>query len=206
MVLDASAVDPRAVLPTLLGDARGEGTRPGWLERAAGATLLIEHAVALGHEGLTALASALERASARRLGDETAYGVDVRLILGLPRDPAECDLPTSLARRLAGRVARVPTLRERTEDLESLVYAAIDRACRCADRSPLGITPEALAALRAYPWPGEFPELEAALAHAVSAARGSRIQRDDLPPLVRASVFQVGRGDDDRARGAALDD
>lgn len=206
MVLDASAVDPRAVLPTLLGDARGEGTKPGWLERAAGATLLIEHAVALGHEGLTALASALERGSARRLGDEAAYAVDVRLVLGLPRDPAECDLPTSLARRLAGRVARVPTLRERAEDLESLVYAAIDRACRCADRSPLGITPEALAALRAYPWPGEFPELEAALAHAVTAARGSRIQRDDLPPLVRASVFQVGRGDDDRARGVALDD
>lgn len=206
MVLDASAIDPRSVLPTLLGDARGEGTKPGWLERAAGATLLIEHAAALGHEGLTALASAVEHGTARRLGDETAYAVDARVILGLPRDPSECDLPVSLSRRLAGRVARVPALRERSEDLESLVYAAIDRACRCADRSPLGITPDALAALRAYPWPGELPELDAALSHAVSAARGSRVQRDDLPPIVRASVFRVGRGDDDRTPGAALDD
>lgn len=206
VVLDGSSLDARAVLPALLGDARGESPVPGWLERAAGATLLIEHAAALGHEGLSALASALERGVARRLGDEAAYAVDVRVILGLPRDPAECDLPAALGRRLGGRAARVPPLRERADDLESLVYAAIDRACRCADRSPLGIAPDALAALRAHAWPGELPELDAALAHAVAVARGSRIQTDDLPPLVRASVFTLARGDVERGPGAALDD
>ena len=206
MVLDASAIEPRAILATVLGDARGASPVPGWLERAAGATLLIEHAVALGHEGLTALAGALDRGVARRLGDETEYAVDVRVIVAVPRDPSDCDLPASLGRRLSGRVARVPGLRDRVEDLESQVYAAIDRACRCADRSPLGIAPEALAALRAHSWPGELAELDAALAHAVSVARGSRIQTEDLPPVVRASMFHLVRGDDDRAPGAALDD
>ena len=206
MVLDASAIEPRAILATLLGDARGANPVPGWLERAAGATLVIEHAVALGHEGLTALAAALDRGASRRLGDETEYTMDVRVIVAVPRDPSECDLPASLGRRLSGRVARVPGLRERVEDIESLVYASIDRACRCADRSPLGITPESLAALRAHSWPGELSELDAALAHAVSVARTSRIQTEDLPPLVRASMFQRVRDDNDRARGAALDD
>lgn len=207
MVFDASSVDARSVLPALLGDARGAAPSPGWLERAAGATLLVENAVALGHEGLTALAGALDRGVGRRLGDETAYAVDVRVIVTLPREPSECDLPVSLLRRVIDRSARVPALRERPEDVESLVYAAIDRACRCADRSPLGIAPDALAALRSYAWPGELPELDAALAHAVTAARGSRIQGDDLPPVVRASVFAVVRGsDDERDRGASYDD
>lgn len=206
MVFDASTVDARAVLPALLGDARGEVPSPGWLERAAGATLLVEHAVAMGHDGLTALAGALDRGVGRRLGDETAYAVDVRLIVTLPKDPSECDLPVSLLRRLLDRTAGVPSLRERPDDLESLAYAAIDRACRCADRSPMGIAPDALAALRSHAWPGELPELDAAMAHAVASARGSRIQADDLPPVVRASVFSVARLDDDRDHGASYDD
>lgn len=205
MVFDASSVDVRSVLAALLGDARGEAPSPGWLERAAGATLLVEHAVALGHEGLSALAGALERGVGRRLGDEAAYAVDVRVIVTLPREPADCDLPVSLLRRLIDRAARVPSLRERADDVESLVYAAVDRECRRSDRSPLGVAPDALAALRAYGWPGELAELDAAIAHAVATARGSRVQGDDLPATVRASVFSVLRGTDDE-RGASYDD
>ncbi len=202
LTLDAASLDPRDTLVALAGDARGPSAA-GWLERAAGATLVVENAMALGHDALTTLAGAVERGTSRRLGAERGYAVDVQLVLGLPRPPRECDLPASLLARVGDRWAEVPTLRSRTEDLDSLAFLAVDRACRTAGRSPLGIGASAMAALRAYPWPGELPELEAALRAAVASAHGSRIEADDLPATVRASVYRASLDDDDVAR---LDD
>ena len=100
---------------------------------------------------------------------------------------------------------RVPALRERPEDVVMLARAFVRRYAP-AGAAPPALGADAIAALRAHPWPGEQAELDAAIAHSVGAARGSRIQTDDLPPVVRAAVYQVVRGGDDRAPGAALDD
>jgi DNA-binding NtrC family response regulator len=186
-VVDASQLHARDALGALVGDARGEQTAAGWLEHAEGGTLVVEDAVALGHDALVALLGCVRDHTARRLGATEPYACDVRVVLVTRRPPGELDLPAELAARV-GATLQVPPLRARAEDVESLTLLAIDRACRALGVATVGVTPEALAALRAYPWPGNVRELFDAVEHAVARTRGTRVALDALPPQVRGAV------------------
>ncbi|HJK96301.1 MAG TPA: helix-turn-helix domain-containing protein [Polyangiaceae bacterium LLY-WYZ-14_1] len=88
-----------------------------------------------------------------------------------------------LAQRLAPLRLRVPPLRERTDDLRSLAFLALDRACRVLGRPALGIDDDALALLRAHPWPGNLAELQSVLDRAALAAEGRTVTRRNLEAL-----------------------
>ncbi|MEZ4409154.1 MAG: sigma 54-interacting transcriptional regulator [Polyangiales bacterium] len=195
--VDAARYASDDAMAALLGDARGVN-EPGWLELADGGTLLIENLPALGHDALVALATALDEGRARRVGGAAAWSLDVDLIATMPAAPDAMDLPASLIARFGDRVLSVPPLRERREDLESLALASIDRACRALGRSVVCLSPEALAAVVSYPWPGNLPELDDAVARAVRRTRGSRVALDALPPQVRATVMPDDDESDDR--------
>lgn len=77
----------------------------------------------------------------------------------------------------------VPRLRDRREDLPSLVLFAIDRACRVLAVEPIGIDQDAMAALQSHDWPGDVAELDFVVESAVTRARGASISANDLPPL-----------------------
>jgi DNA-binding NtrC family response regulator len=79
----------------------------------------------------------------------------------------------------------LPPLRERVQDIGPL---ARHLAALFADRFHkriTGITPEALAALEAFPWPGNIRQLENAMQQAILLTPGSVLPWDDLPPAVR---------------------
>lgn len=92
-------------------------------------------------------------------------------------------LDGDLAALLSGRGLAIPPLRERREDIPSLVLLAIDRACRIVARDPVGIDQEAMEALMAHDWPGDVAELELVIALAVSKTTAKTIPFHDLPPL-----------------------
>ncbi len=188
VAVDAGALRGDDALPALVGDARLTPERAGWLEHAAGGTLLLEDLPALGHDALVALLDALRTGGGRRMGAEHSYPVDVRVVVTLRRAPEQHDLPRGLIEMLAGRSLRVPPLRERVEDLESLTLFALERACRAQGRAPLGVGAEAAVALRAYAWPGNLDELSRVIDLAVRSARGARVEVEDLPAHLRASL------------------
>jgi DNA-binding NtrC family response regulator len=74
-------------------------------------------------------------------------------------------------------------LRERLEDLPSLIEQLGPRLLRETGVGPLRLTAEALVRLRRYPWPGNVRELHAALARALLRSTGGMIQPHDLEPL-----------------------
>jgi transcriptional regulator with AAA-type ATPase domain len=194
-VLDASSIRSDDALVTLLGDQRTSQPRPGWLELAHNGTLVIEDLAALGHDAHVALLEVLRTGTARRVGAVDSYPCSVRLVLGSRVSVNTLDLPTELQARIKTSLV-VPLLRNRLDDLESLALLAIDRACRAQSRSPVGIAPETLSALRAYPWPGNVRELMDVLDGAVTRTRGSRVMLDALPVHLRASVgYTVQTGD-----------
>jgi DNA-binding NtrC family response regulator len=195
VAVDTGAIRVDDALSSLVGDARVTPERAGWLEHAAGGTLLLEDLPAMGHDALVALLDALRAGGARRLGAEHSYPVDVRVVVTLRRAPDQHDLPRGLIEMLAGRCLRVPPLRERGEDLESLTLFALERACRAQGRAPLGVSAEAAVALRAYAWPGNLDELARVIDVAVRHARGARVEVDDLPAQLRASL--AGADDDE---------
>ena len=83
--------------------------------------------------------------------------------------------------RFGVAVLRVPALRERREDIPDLVDAAI-RATGLRVR----VRHRAMAALMAYPWPGNVAQLTAAVAEALAAARGGDVDVAHLPDELRA--------------------
>jgi hypothetical protein len=99
MVFDASSVDARSVLPALLGDARGAAPSPGWLERAAARDAARgERGRARSRGAHCARGGPRPRRRPSPRGRDRVRG-DVRVIVTLPREPSECDLPVSLLRR-----------------------------------------------------------------------------------------------------------
>jgi DNA-binding NtrC family response regulator len=72
-------------------------------------------------------------------------------------------------------------LRERPEDIEPLAQHLIKQL---GGLNPPEITPEALGALVAYPWPGNVRQLRNCLERAVLLANDGRITTSELPPEI----------------------
>jgi formate hydrogenlyase transcriptional activator len=96
---------------------------------------------------------------------------------------------------------RVPPLRERAEDIPILAECFADQFGRKVGKAVRGIAEPAMAALSAYPWPGNIRELQNAVERAVILARGSVLDLSDfeLPGLGSGSVPAArGRPVDER--------
>src|SRR5262249_16426742 len=73
----------------------------------------------------------------------------------------------------------------RPQDIEPLARAAVARYSAKYGKGLLDIHTDALAALRAFPWPGNVRQLENAVQHAVGVSSGPALLRKTLPPPVR---------------------
>lgn len=187
VIADCANVRPEDAELALFGDDLRHGT-PGWLRLAAGGTLLLERATALGTEVLRELDEAIATRNARSAVGGTPYAIDVRVVLGLHDDPSalveRSSMDAGLAERVSALRVHVPPLRERPEDLGSLVLFAIDRACRASGSATLGIAEDALAELASHDWPGNELELFALVERAVRRATPPRVTKADVGPLV----------------------
>ena len=74
----------------------------------------------------------------------------------------------------------VPPLRERLEDLELIAQGLLDSLAADLGRGTLSLAPDALAALKAYSWPGNIRELRNVLERAVLLCEGRVLGRRDL--------------------------
>ena len=78
---------------------------------------------------------------------------------------------------------RIPSLRDRGEDVVALARHFVARQAAALGRRTPEISREALDQIRFYPWPGNVRELEQAMAQAVAASQGSVLLPEDLPFL-----------------------
>lgn len=184
---DCANVRPEDAEIALFGDDLRQGT-PGWLRLAAGGTLFLDRATALGKDVLRELEEAIATRSARSAVGATPYAIDVRVVVGIHDDldalVARGSMDGALAERLRPLRVEVPPLRERPEDLGSLVLFAIDRACRAWGSPTLGIADDAMTELATHPWPGNELELFALVERAVRHASPPRITKADVGALV----------------------
>jgi NtrC-family two-component system response regulator AlgB len=188
----------------LFGHMKGAFTgawkdKPGRLEAADGGTVLLDEVGELSPELQGKLLRFLEERRFERLGSDRTLTVDVRVIAATNRD-LESEVRAGRFRedlffRLNVVALRLPALRERAEDLESLIDLLLERLAVRHARPGLELDPEARRALVAYPWPGNVRELVNALERAVVLARTDRIARDELPDAVTAP--ETAAADDD---------
>jgi DNA-binding NtrC family response regulator len=194
--VNCGALPPDLVESELFGHARGAFTgaasaKAGLFEEADGGTLFLDEVGELPLAAQVKLNRVLQEKEIRRVGDNAAVRVDVRVITATHRDlraeVAAGRFREDLFYRLHVFPVRLPPLRERVEDIPLLATHFLEKHARAFRRTVTGFEPDALRVLTAYTWPGNVRELENAIERAVAVARGERIGREDLPAEVSAA-------------------
>ena len=192
--INCGAIPGQLVESILFGHERGaftgaEQARSGLFEAAARGTLFLDEVGELPARAQAALLRVLETRLVSRLGSEREIETDVRVIAATHRDlPAMSSAGTfrqDLLYRLNAVTIEVPPLRERRSEIASLARAFVRQAGQVSE---IGISPEALAALEAYSWPGNIRELRNVIDRAVAFSDAGEITCDDLPGQIRRLV------------------
>ena len=189
----------------LFGHTKGSFTgayrdRPGKLEMADTGTVFLDEIgeMTLRMQGL--LLRFLETGELQKVGsDRNSTRVNVRVIAATNRNLEQAMLDSSFRQDLYYRlnVIRVvlPPLRERREDIPALVTHFLRRFNRRFHRDIRGITPDAMAALMAFDFPGNVRELENLVERAYAMGARDQITLADLPSLTaRAAGMPVISG------------
>ena len=137
----------------------------------------------------------LQEMQVRPVGSTKAHPVDVRVIAATNRDLdrsiADGRFRQDLYYRLNVVRVSLPQLRSRREDIPALVNHFLRRYNRRFRRDVKGITPDALATLSGYEFPGNVRELENVIERAFAMGAREQITLADLPPLGTSSVSTV---------------
>jgi DNA-binding NtrC family response regulator len=89
----------------------------------------------------------------------------------------------------------LPPLRERVQDIAPLARGMAARFNRKFNKGLFDINPEAMAALEAYPWPGNLRQLENVLQHAVLVSAGPDLLLQHLPPSLQDQALPPMQAD-----------
>jgi two-component system response regulator PilR (NtrC family) len=161
-----------------------ERDRDGFFQAASGGTLFLDEVAELPLAMQVKLLRAIQERRVRKVGATDEEPVDVRILSAthqeLARRVAEGRFRHDLYYRLNVIELRVPSLRERVEDVPLLADAILKRLAERNQAPPAHLAPAALDALRQYPFPGNVRELENILERAVALAAQGELQPDDL--------------------------
>ena len=152
----------------------------------------------------------LQEQSFNRVGGQQKVEVDVRIIASTNRDlevaVAEGKFRQDLYYRLNVVPVRVPSLRERREDIADLTAHFAEEIAKQSGFARAQFSDGALAALRAYNWPGNIRQLRNAVEWAM-IMRGADAQKilteENLPPEVTGNI-SGGGNDNSQLMGLPL--
>jgi two-component system response regulator AtoC len=191
LVKVSCAALPESLLETeLFGHEKGSFTgamtmRKGRFETANKGTIFLDEIGEMTLGTQTKLLRILQEREFERIGSNTAIKIDIRVITATNRNLADevnaGRFREDLYYRLNVIHIDMPPLRERLEDIPSLVEHFLVKYRFGPGEIPTSITEEALARLMAYDWPGNVRELENAIERAVVLSRGNPIRVDHLP-------------------------
>jgi DNA-binding NtrC family response regulator len=187
----------------LFGHEKGAFTgaserRIGKFEQASGGTILLDEVSELGPRLQGKLLRVVqERAFERLSGDETIR-VDIRLVASSSADlealARDNRFRKDLYYRLNVIAIRIPSLRERTDDIPLLAEHFLEEAARKHGKAILKLRPETLELMRYHGWPGNVRELKNVLEGAVIASTSPEIGPEDLPLSPASRTEAVLRG------------
>lgn len=172
--------------------------RRGLFELAHRGTVFLDEVGELPLHSQVNLLRVLQEHKIQRLGSETELAVDVRVMAASNRDiDAEVEsgrFRKDLYYRLNVMTLTVPPLRERKEDIPTLIRTYLEYLRPEVGRPVTRIADDALAALSKYDWPGNVRELANVIERAMLLCDGERIELDDLPPPISGAEVQRDMG------------
>ncbi len=196
VALNCGAIPPELAESELFGHEKGSFTgaaqaHAGVFERADGGTLLLDEVGDLPLPMQVKLLRVLQDRLVTRIGARAAFPVDVRVVAATHKDLQALVKAGTFREDLYWRLnvvtIKVPSLRERPDDVLPLAEHFLSKLCRQLGVVADGFSDEAKAALTKCHWPGNVRQLANAIERAVVLKRGpGPVGVLDLPPEVSA--------------------
>jgi DNA-binding NtrC family response regulator len=192
--LNCGALPEGLIESELFGHEKGAFTgatqqRKGRFELADGGTIFLDEISEMPPATQVNLLRVLQEGEFERVGGTQTLKVDVRVLaatnVDLEAAVADGRFRKDLFYRLNVIHIPIPPLRERKEDISLLSLHFLDKFCLENNRPPMGFSPEAMAALKNYSWPGNIRELQNMVERAVALCEGNMVDLQDLPDEIR---------------------
>jgi len=203
IVVNCSAIPTPLLESELFGREKGAYTgalsrQVGRFELAHGSTLFLDEIGELPVEVQVKLLRVLESHTIERLGNPKPIPIDVRIIAATHRDLAAAVRDGRFRKDLYYRLnvfpIQIPPLRDRLEDIPSLVRAFVEELTRTMGKRIEDIDARSLDALADYAWPGNVRELRNTVERAMIMATG--------PTLTIEGPQAIGAESTARSKGA----
>ncbi len=202
--VDCGAIPENLLENEFFGHERGAFTdasraSPGLMELADRGTFFLDEVCELPLSLQAKLLRALQERQIRRVGGREMRGVDLRIIAATNRD-VEAEVKAGRFRddlyyRLNVISLRLPSLRERSEDIPLLARHYLPRICREMGRAVSRIEEPAADILTHYAWPGNIRELINVLKKSVLLCEGETLAASDLPEFLVAAALSRPEGE-----------
>jgi two-component system response regulator PilR (NtrC family) len=187
--VNCGAIPTELMESELFGHKRGSFTgavsdKRGLIQSAEGGTLFLDEIADLPLHMQVKLLRVIQEKAVRPLGEQIEAGVDVRILSATHKNlsamVAEGKFREDLFYRVNVIELRVPSLRERREDVPQLAEAILRRLGRRMKTTPPMLGRDALAALETYAFPGNVRELENILERAITLSGSGEISARDV--------------------------
>jgi len=192
VAVNCGALPENLVESILFGHEKGSFTGAhekhlGKFQEASGGTLFLDEVGELPLDMQVKLLRALQEGEIDPVGSKRPVKVDVRIVSATNRDLAnqvkDGRFREDLYYRLNVFPIEAPALRERREDIPALTEAFIRRFNVEEGKRVVAATPETLALLQAFDWPGNVRQLENAVYRAIVLADGPYLLPHDFPAI-----------------------
>jgi two-component system nitrogen regulation response regulator NtrX len=199
--LNCAALPKDLIESELFGYEKGAFTgattkKQGKFELADGGTLLLDEIGDMSLDTQAKLLRVLEEEEFEKLGGRRPIKVDVRVISStnknLQEEIKKGTFREDLYHRIAAMPVAVPPLRDRKDDIPSLVEHFLSLFCRENNRPMKRFTDGAIKVLMSYDWPGNVRELKNVVERLVIMTEREVIDEDDIKPLVSEARIAAG--------------
>lgn len=189
LCVNCAAIPDELIESQLFGHKKGAFTgadkdHAGWFQQAHTGTVFLDEVGELNLEGQAKLLRVLEGHPFMPVGDNKEITVDVRVIAATNRDLQEYVREKKFREDLYYRLSvfefEVPPLRDRGEDIETLLSHFFNHFRTQHGRPKLTLSPAARERLLSYQWPGNVRQLRNVIDSAVVLAAGEEIEVGDL--------------------------
>jgi two-component system NtrC family response regulator len=189
IAINCNAIPENLLESELFGHEKGSFTgahvqRKGHIESASGGTLFLDEIGELPAAVQVKLLRFLQEKRFQRVGGRQEIHSDTRVIaatnVNLQESVASGTFREDLYFRLAVVVVKVPSLRERGDDIVLVAKEFLHRYGMQHGKARLTFAPDAFRALALYDWPGNVRELQNRMQRAIIMAEGKRLTPSDL--------------------------
>jgi transcriptional regulator with PAS, ATPase and Fis domain len=196
VAINCAAIPAELAESELFGYVRGAHStaneaKLGLIQHADGGTLFLDEIGDMNPRLQAKLLRFLQDREVTPLGSTTGRRVDVQVVAATNNAGADSQLRSDLAARLGAQAIRIPSLRDRIEDLGVLIHYFLTGG---VTRQAPEIEPAAFHALCHYTWPRNVRELQKVITEAVAVSEsGPCLRLAHLPDVVAAVMEPSGR-------------